>query len=69
MSQFKKSLLKNMKRKMNLVLKDSNRFVQSQKNQEVLFVMNLWWKKIHQILTFPSFLMGKIGFYPLKPKI
>ena len=55
---------------MNVVLKDSNRFVQSQKNQEVLFVKNLWWKKIHQILTFPSFLpletqdLDKDKFHP-----
>ena len=69
MSQFKKSLLKKYEEENESGSEGQQQVCSVPKNQEVLFVMNLWWKKIHQILTFPSFLMGKIGFYPLKPKI
>ena len=58
MSQFKKALLKKYLSKENEEENESGSEGQQQvgsvqKNQKVLLVMELWWKKIHQILTFP----------------
>ena len=71
MSQFKKAILKNIlvkkKKKMILLLNQSNRLVQPKMNQKILFLMQLCWKKnhhLHQCLQLPVF-TGKYCEIPL----